>query len=153
MIKFGSESPESVPVYWGDWRPAPEELYRQSYRKTYNLKLGQSWFDLEIGWDQIEAYAMDELGRAVPVDALVAGELKTEGAKHVAFVETWTGGVVLVDQNLVCIVRAQARSRSRPEIWSPTRKAGNALWQIIQRVKETPQGLSGFPDVLCTVSR
>ncbi len=126
MIKFGSES---VPVYRGDWKPAPEELYRQSYRKTYNLKPGQSWFDLPIDGEQIEAYAIDNLGRAVPVGALAAKELKTNGATDVAFVELWK--VVLVDENLVGIP-----------------PAGNPLWQIINKVEKTSQGLSGFPDVL-----
>ena len=143
-VRFGSGS---VPVYRGDWEPAPEALCRQSYWKTYELKPGQSWFDLPMatGGKQVEAYAMDELGRAVPVGAMVAGDLKSSGATDVAFVALWTGGVVLVDENLVCIVRAQARSPSRPQIGSP---AGNALWQIVNKVEKTPQGLRGFPDVL-----
>lgn len=127
MIEFGSES---VSVYWGDWKPAPEELYRRSYRKTYDLKPGQSWFDLEVGGDQVEAYATDELGRAVPVDPVAASELKLNGATDVAFVELW-GGVTLVNENLVCISAA-----------------GNALGRILDRVKESRGRLGGFPDVL-----
>lgn len=123
MIRFGSGN---VPVYRGDWKPAT----KQPYRKTYALKPGQSWFDIESTGSQIETYAMDQLGRAVPVDAMVASELKTKGATDAAFVELW-GGIVLVDENLVCI--------------SP---AGNALWQIINQVKKTRGRLSGFPDVL-----
>ncbi len=131
MIKFGSGS---VPVYRGDWRPAPEELYRQSYRKTYNLKPGQSWFDLpiETGGKQREVYAIDDLGRAVPVDAMAASELKMNGATDVAFVELYGGRPVLVDENLVGI--------------SPA--ADTRLGKIINQVKEERGRLSGFPDVL-----
>ena len=95
IIRFGSGS---VPVYRGDWKPAP----KQPYRKTYALKPGQSWFDIKRSGNQIETYAIDKLGRAVPVDAMVAKKLKSNGVTDVAFVELWTG-VVLVDENLVCI--------------------------------------------------
>ncbi|MDE2912264.1 MAG: hypothetical protein OXL68_04995 [Paracoccaceae bacterium] len=64
----------------------------------------------------------------------MASELKTKGTTDVAFIEIW-GSVVPVDENLVCI--------------SPT---GNALWQIINEVKETRERLSGFPDVLALFS-
>ena len=116
-----------VPVFQKlDWLRAPE----QAYRKTYTLRPGDSWFDAESTPGQREIYVLDQNCIAVPVGAMIARELKFQGAVEAGFVELW-GGVVVVDENLKCI------------------PLSGRIGAIISEVKNARDGkLAGFPDVV-----
>ncbi|MCY3996308.1 MAG: hypothetical protein OXF07_09220 [Rhodobacter sp.] len=123
QIKFGCAS---VPLLKREWPCAPSQPYRQ----TYVLKPGQSWFDADLAHGQSEFYALDDDGTAVPVGAMVAREMKAQGAIETAFVELWSG-VTLVDERLICV------DGHHTEIES-----------VLARVREKRGTLKGFPDVI-----
>lgn len=101
------------------WKAGP----RQPYRKTYNLQPGQHWRDAAQTPDQWERYVSLDDGEQMPVGALIARELMTDGAQVAAFTEQWAGKCVLVDHKLMCIsddpvlvavldeIRAETRGR------------------------------------------
>ena len=125
-----------APVIGRGWRRAPV----QPYRKTYGLLPGQSWFDAETTDKQSERYVLDDAGIAVPVGAMVARELKAEGADEAAFVEIW-GGLVLVDQNLVCVSQLEDGKVVCADSHVETGK-------ILTRFLAERGSFKGFPDVI-----
>src|SRR5512141_1748171 len=88
-ITFGNTT---VPLFQRDWRRARERL---PYRKTYRLKPGESWHDAEVTDRQWEHYVHLEEG-AIPVGAMIARELISEGASIAVFTECWGRGCVLM---------------------------------------------------------
>ena len=136
----GSEAPfgrASVPVLKREWPGAP----CRPYRKAYSLKPGQSWHDAETG-GQREYCALDCKGNQVPATAMVARELKAEGASEAAFVELWSG-VTLVDEELICVDHSPCAGQLR---------SGNdhvETKRILSLVEAARGGsLKGFPDVI-----
>ena len=125
-----------VPVLRKDWRRAPT----QHYRKTYGLRLGESWFDADTTDEQSEHYVLGDDGVAVPVGAMIARELKSAGASEAAFVELW-GGVVVVDDNLVCVSELAKGKLACADSHVETGR-------ILERVRAERGGLGGFPDVI-----
>lgn len=123
-VRFGSEQ---VPLYRATWKRAP----RQPYLKTYKMKPGDCWFDMMTS-KQLETYALDGDGRAVPVDALVSQYLRFEGADEAVFVELW-GGITIVNENLVCV-------DSKKSV------AGTIIEKYIKQSEKPSAG--GFPDVV-----
>jgi hypothetical protein len=94
-IKYGDEE---VPVIERFLKPAE----RLPYRKTYRLKPGQHWEEAPVTSAQLEHYVLFDDGKAVPVGAVIARELRAEGASSAVFTELW-GCLVLVDPDLVCV--------------------------------------------------
>jgi len=88
----------AVPVLVSDW----EGLRGQPYRRTYNLKPGESWFDMTTTSEQTEVYALDGTV-GIPVGAMIARELIAQGASWACFTEMWGAGRVLVGPDLVCV--------------------------------------------------
>lgn len=131
--RFGDAS---VRVFRRDWRRAPV----QPYRRTYDLLTGQSWFDANTTDKQSERYALDDAGVAVPVGAMVACELKEEGADEAAFVEIW-GGLVMVDQNLVCV----SHLKDGKVVWADSHVETG---KILARFLAERGSFKGFPDVI-----
>ena len=133
--RFGSAE---VPVLRRDWPRAPT----QPYRRTYDLKPGQSWHDMDTS-GQREHYALDQDGVAVPVGAMVARELKADGAAEAAFVELWGGeeSAVLVDQDLLWVARLH---EGRLDCLVSHGETAN----VLARVLEARGGIGGFPDVI-----
>ena len=133
--RYGSAS---VRVLRREWRCVP----KQAYRRTYDLKLGQSWFDMGTNDKLREHYVLDNDGLTVPVDVMVARELKAAGASEAAFVELWRDKVVVVDERLVCVGRRVGGRGECAASHVETEK-------ILSRVLEERDGsLGGFPDVI-----
>ena len=127
-----------VPVLRRNWRCAP----KQPYRRTYDLKPGQSWFDADTSDGMSERYILDDAGLAVPVGVMVARELKAEGATEAALVELWQDAAVVVDETLFCVGRLRDGSLVCAASHAETGK-------ILSRILEKCDGrLGGFPDVI-----
>ena len=123
-VKWGSFS---VPLLRRDWKSSP----KQPYRKTYALSRGQKWHEAPISSSQFEAYAQDDERGPVPVGALIAKELLSEGASTAAFVEMWAGRVVFVGSDLVCM------------------SSDGPVGEAFQRaVTANENKAAGFPDVI-----
>ena len=134
--RYGSAS---VRVMRRKWRCAP----KQAYRRTYDLKLGQSWFGAGTTDKQREHYVLDNDGLTVPVDVMVARELKAAGASEAAFVELWRDDVVVVvDGRLVCVER---RVGGRVECAASHVETENILSRVLE---ERDGSLGGFPDAI-----
>jgi len=73
-----------------------------SYRKTYRLNPGESWWDSEITTKQWETLVEADEG-PIPVGAMIARELEEMGAAWAAFTEMWAGRRVLVGPDLICL--------------------------------------------------
>ena len=136
ITQFGSAP---VPVLRREWQRAP----LQPYRRTYDLMPGQSWFDAETTDKQREHYALNHDGIAVPVGAMVARELKAEGADEAAFMEIWGGGkkAQLVDEDLVCVAQLV---NGMIDCLDSHAETGRLLAPVIG----ARGGLAGFPDVI-----
>ena len=116
-----------VPVLVRDWTSAP----KQPYRKTYRLIPGQHWSEAPISERQWENYALLPDGQAVPVGALIAGELRAEGATSAVFTEMWAGRCVLVGPDLVCV------------------REDGALAELLTKLRAAAGGsLGGLPDAI-----
>ncbi len=128
-----------VPVLHREWPCAPA----QPYRKTYRLKPAESWFDAATTDKMREHYVRDNAGIVVPVGALVARELKAEGADEAVFVEIWGDGrkVELVNQDLICVARIVDGMTDSVE-------HGVETVRILIRVHERRGNFRGVPDVI-----
>lgn len=116
-----------VPVLVRGWTAAP----RQPYRKTYRLTPGQHWSEAPISERQWENYVLLPDGQAVPVGALLADELRAEGASSAVFTELWAGRCVLVGPDLVCV------------------REDGALGELLAKLRAAAGGsLGGLPDVI-----
>ena len=71
------------------------------YRKTYQFQAGQNWTHAPETQKQTETYVAAGPDTYEPVGAVVARELTDAGALVAGFIEMW-GGIVFVDQKLVC---------------------------------------------------
>ena len=119
-----------VPVLERAWNTTAERL---PYRKTYGLKPGQLWTDAPSTPDQWEYYVLLEDG-PVPVGAVIARELITEGATSAVFTEMW-GGLVLVGPDLVCV------------------EENGDISKILDELRTAMNGkLGGLPDVIACFS-
>ena len=128
----------------GAGRPASRTSQNDRIRRTYDLEPGQSWFDAETTANQSERYALDDAGVAVPVGAMIARELKEEGADEAAFVELW-GGLVIVDQNLVCVSHLE----DGKVVWAESHVETG---KILTRFLAERGSFRGFPDVIAVFS-
>jgi len=90
----------NVPILERDWKAHP---IRMPYRKTFRLRPGESWTEAETAEKIWETYALRDDGLAVPVGALIAGELMATGAKEAVFTELFGGRFVMVNAELVCV--------------------------------------------------
>ena len=128
-----------VPVLHRDWPCAPAP----PYRKTYSLKPGESWFDAATTDKMREHYVRDHTGIVVPVGAVVARELKAEGADEAVFVEIWGGGrkVERVNQDLICVARIVGGMTDSVE-------HGAETVRILTRVDDRRGHFRGVPDVI-----
>lgn len=125
LIRFGSEDVEVIQVSWKSGRK------RVPYVKTYALKPGESWLDAPATENQWQHYVISEAGKDVPAEAMIASDLKSQGATVAVFIELWRGRCVTVDHELMCI---------EPE---------GRLAEIFRTVRESNGGrLGGFPDVI-----
>lgn len=116
---------EEVPVFRYSWRAGKP----QPYRKTYNLLPGQSWWEAQTTDKQLEHYALSDEGLQVPVGALIARELKKQGASFSVFTEMWAGKFVMIDHALNCV--------------SPPEEVEELLTEI---KSANGNKLGGFPD-------
>jgi hypothetical protein len=116
-----------VPVIERVWKAA--EL--SPYRKTYRLIPGQHWNDATVSDSQTEHYVLLENAQAVPVGAVIARELMTEGSNCAVFTELWAGRCVLVGPDLVCV------------------KEEGEIRELLDQLRAANNGrLGGLPDVL-----
>ena len=115
-----------VPLVKRFWKIAE----RRPYRKTYRLKPGQSWREADETPHQSESYVLLDDGDVIPVGAMIARELMSQGALSAVFTELW-GGVVLVNPDLICL----SEEGSIKEVLDAIRAANNGK-------------LGGLPDVL-----
>lgn len=119
-----------VPIIERAWQVSE----RLPYRKTYSLKVGQHWKEADVTSEQYESYVLLDNGDAIPVGAVIARELLSEGALSAVFTELW-GRFVLVNPDLICV------------------QEEGLIKEILDAVRlETDGKLSGIPDVLAVFS-
>ena len=119
-----------TPIIERFWKVAE----RLPYRKTYKLRLGESWTEADITSEQYESYVILEDGEVIPVGAVIARELISEGALSAVFTELW-GRLVLVNSDLICV------------------QEDGQIKEILDAVRSKTSGsLSGLPDVIAVFS-
>lgn len=123
-IRFGDED---VFIMRRDWLRVRDRL---PYRKTYRLKPGEKWQNSETTTDQWEHY-VDTVEGPLPVGAMIARELITEGATTAVFTECWGRGCVLVGADLIC----RSKQGEMAILLDQVRQANGNRW-------------AGLPDVI-----
>ncbi len=128
IIRYGDWD---VPIIERGWKPAP----RCPYRRTYDLRPGQHWADAAVSEKQWETYVETEHGEVLPAGAMIARELKVDGANSVVFTEIWHG-LVLVGPDLVCV------------------REDGPIGEILVHLRAIApkKTLAGLPDVLASFS-
>ena len=103
---------------------------RIAFRTTNGFKPGESWFNAKKSAKQWEYYVLHD-GKQIPAAALVAKELKEEGAIESAFVYLWGGDCTIFDESLTCVSHS------------------GEIGTFIREVKMSNGGrLGGFPNVI-----
>ena len=98
MIRYGDED---VFVLQRDWLRVPQRL---PYRKTYRLKPGEEWHNAEVTIDQWEHYVQSAEG-PLPIGAVIARELISDGATSAAFTDCGGTSRVLLGPEPVCVAK------------------------------------------------
>ena len=121
-IRYGCNEVEVLQRPWKSGKKVP-------YKMTNDLRPGESWFDAEGHKEYLQYYVLQD-GIQIPAEALVAKELKQEGAIESAFVELWHG-CVIVNESLICMSHS------------------SRIGAFIKEVKQLNNNrLGGLPDVI-----
>jgi hypothetical protein len=139
-------------IIWGDEEVPVLERGWQGETKSYHyvnrLKPGQKWSDAVISSNPqnrpaTECYIQQPEG-FVPPAVLAARELLAEGASLAVWTDCWSGRVVFMSPDLVCV------AASTGNLWETLPKIrANELWEVLQKIKAAMGNRwSGLPDAI-----
>ena len=131
-MQYGNQQ---VPVSRKDWHPPKPN---PCFKRIYDLNVGISWCEVATS-KQFEWYVQDDK-TIVPVGAMMAHQLKTQGAQSVVFINLMSR-LVLVNERLTCVGRWNGDGLVVTPGYEDIRN-------MICCVNKTVGKLSGLPNVI-----